>query len=161
MSATAFQTTVIELSVTGFPRGQCRALYRYELLTSLFPPMPAAISTPTPATYLLPLFVVYCQSQKFVSLGNWFYLHDDINDDRQHNSASGAPLCFHGTHSEGSGVRINHSRLSVRYPVTFSYFVSGHYQLSYFCLKHNVSETGFCFFLQVRPTQLGQIEKFW
>jgi hypothetical protein len=48
MNATLFQTTLFELSITGFPRGQWKDLYRHELLSSLFPPMPAAISTPNP-----------------------------------------------------------------------------------------------------------------
>jgi hypothetical protein len=36
----------------------------------------------------------------------------------------------------------------------YNYCVSGHYPLSCFYLKHNVSETRFCLCLQVEPTQL-------
>jgi hypothetical protein len=32
-------------------------------------------------------------------------------------------------------------------------------QRTVFCLKHNVSETEFCFRLQVEPTQLGPIDR--
>jgi hypothetical protein len=41
----------------------------------------------------------------------------------------------------------------------YRYYVSGHYPSS--CLyfsKHNVSETGFCLRLHVKPTQLGPID---
>jgi hypothetical protein len=53
------------------------------------------------------------------------------------------------------------------YPVIYKYYVSGYYPSSCFylkhrpvyTLKHNVSETGFCVLLQVKPTQLGPIDR--
>jgi hypothetical protein len=50
---------------------------------------------------------------------------------------------------------------------TYKYYVSVHYPSSSICLKyrtvyfskHDVSDTGFCLRLQVKPTQLGQINR--
>jgi hypothetical protein len=39
----------------------------------------------------------------------------------------------------------------------YKYYVSGHYPSSYFYLKHNVSESGCCRRLQVKPTQFDSI----
>jgi hypothetical protein len=36
---------------------------------------------------------------------------------------------------------------------------NGHYSSSCFYLKHNVSDTGFCLRLQVKPTPLGSIDR--
>jgi hypothetical protein len=49
----------------------------------------------------------------------------------------------------------------------YKYYVSGHYPLSCFyvkthpvyTLKHNILETGFSLHLQVKPTQLGPINR--
>jgi predicted nucleic acid-binding protein len=42
----------------------------------------------------------------------------------------------------------------------YKYYVFGHYLSSRLYLsKHNVSETGFCLRLQVKPTQLGPIDR--
>jgi hypothetical protein len=40
-----------------------------------------------------------------------------------------------------------------------NYQNSGHYYCPVFHLEPNVSETGFCFRLQVEPTQVGSIER--
>jgi hypothetical protein len=46
-----------------------------------------------------------------------------------------------------------------KHPYKYNYCVSGHYPSSCFYLKHNFSETQFCLFLQVEPTQLGPIDR--
>jgi hypothetical protein len=50
--------------------------------------------------------------------------------------------------------------------VRYKYYVYGHYpssclylKQSCLCFKHNVSETGFCLRLQVKPIQLGPIDR--
>jgi hypothetical protein len=58
-------------------------------------------------------------------------------------------------------------RLAITKSHWYKYYVFGHYPLSRLCLKcrpvyiskHNVSETGFCLHLQVKPTQLGPIDR--
>jgi hypothetical protein len=45
-------------------------------------------------------------------------------------------------------------------PKNYKYYVFGHYPSSCpFFKKHNVSETGFCFRPQVKPTQLDPIDR--
>jgi hypothetical protein len=51
--------------------------------------------------------------------------------------------------------------------ILFKYYISGHYPSSCFYLKHrpvyiskhNVSEAGFCLGLQIKPTQVGPIDR--
>jgi hypothetical protein len=50
--------------------------------------------------------------------------------------------------------------------ILYKYYVFGHYPSTCVCLKtalfifqNNVSETGFCLRLQVKPTQLGPIDR--
>jgi hypothetical protein len=43
--------------------------------------------------------------------------------------------------------------------ICHKYYVSGHYLSFCFYLKSNVSETGFCLHLQVKPTQLDTIDR--
>jgi hypothetical protein len=38
-------------------------------------------------------------------------------------------------------------------------FLSGYYPSSCFYLKHNVLEIGFCLLLQVKPAQLGLVDR--
>jgi hypothetical protein len=45
------------------------------------------------------------------------------------------------------------------YKYKYNYHDSGHCPRPAFYLKHDVWETGLCLFLQVKPTQMGPIEK--
>jgi hypothetical protein len=70
-------------------------------------------------------------------------------------------LPIHKNSLQKSGAVKNESELQME--TFYKYYVSGHYPSSCFYLKHrhgyiwkhNVSETGFCLRLQVKPTQLG------
>jgi hypothetical protein len=41
----------------------------------------------------------------------------------------------------------------------YKYYVYGHYPWSCLYLKHNVYDIGFCLRLQVKPNQLGPIDR--
>jgi hypothetical protein len=41
----------------------------------------------------------------------------------------------------------------------YKYYISGHYLLSSFNLKNDISETGFCLRLQVKHKELGPIDR--
>jgi hypothetical protein len=78
---------------------------------------------------------------------------------------------FWHTYTIPSAVKINtlsiRSKSSWRWYISKKYYVSGNYPSSCFYLKHsyfyttkcNVSETGFCHRLHVKPTQLGPIDR--
>jgi hypothetical protein len=87
------------------------------------------------------------------------------------------PMCFRLTrhlYRRPDGITCHHKRYNHQYnseSITlnfmYKYYVSGHYPSSRFylkhhpvyILKHNVSETGFCLRLHVKPTQLGSIDR--
>jgi hypothetical protein len=116
----------------------------------LFLPTPAAVavpsSTPSPPLFypspfpLTPPAVVYCHSQIFISLRNWFHVHEAINDDGHHNSGSGAVVQFGPLSSTVC-------------------CLPGHYP-SCFCIEH-ISEPRFCLRFQIERIQYSPVHVSW